>query len=115
MPASSAEAAMSTVKPVSPSLDFRIPDRRSSSSITRRRNDGPPARVWRTQVPPQGRPKFNTVLGGYREARTPSIWVISQGYNEAWLLDDRARSVKTALKDPREAIGDDVLGRSETM
>src|SRR5262252_5892340 len=68
MLASSAEPVTSTVKPVSPSLDFRIPDRRPSSSITRRRNDSPPTKVWGTQVPPQGRPKFKTALKDPREA-----------------------------------------------
>src|SRR5207244_2005601 len=35
--ASTAEPAISTVKPTSPSFDFKMPDSRSSSSITRRR------------------------------------------------------------------------------
>src|SRR5271169_1730605 len=33
---------MSTVKPTSPSFDFKMPDRRSSSSITRRRTGSSP-------------------------------------------------------------------------
>jgi hypothetical protein len=38
-------AGKSTVKPISPSFDFKMPERRSSSSMTRRRNDSPPAWV----------------------------------------------------------------------
>src|SRR5690349_7766916 len=40
--ASAAEPAISTVKPTSPSFDFKMPDSRSSSSITSRRTLSPP-------------------------------------------------------------------------
>src|SRR6516165_9093745 len=97
--ASAAEPAMSTVKPTSPSFDFKMPERRSSSSMTRRRNDNPPPRDrWGAVSFPTSSLKFNTVLGHRREGHpAPFISMISALCR---LLVDRSpvQSVKTALK-----------------
>src|SRR6266446_5811637 len=45
-PASAAETAMSTVKPTSPNFDFKMLDRRSSSSMTRRRTGSAPLSAY---------------------------------------------------------------------
>jgi hypothetical protein len=44
-----------------------------------------------------------------------SILTISQGYDDARLLEDRVESVKTALKDQYEAFGDYVPREERTM
>src|SRR6516165_7239424 len=83
--ASAAEPAMSTLKPISPSFDFKMPERRSSSSITRSRNDSSPALRSPSASLSTQHQKFKTVLARPRE--------------------NPRQSVKTALKDPYEAFG----------
>src|SRR5216684_1611657 len=61
--ASTAEPAISTVKPTSPSFDFKMPDSRSSSSITRRRTRCSPLSSHLL-----GLAQFKTVLRGVDRA-----------------------------------------------
>src|SRR5215472_4324351 len=94
-PASAAEPAMSTVKPTSPSFDFKMPERRSSSSMTRRRNDNPPPRERRGAVSfSTSTLKFNTVLGRRREAPGAVYFDDSGGYAGYWLVGARCKALK---------------------
>src|SRR5215831_13319862 len=98
---------MSTVKPTSPSLDFKMPERRSSSSMTRRRNDKPPPWDRRGAASfSTSSLKFNTVLGRRRES-PPALFIsmISRVMPAPGWSEPGAKSVKTALKQRDEPLG----------